>query len=127
MSQEDIWDDPELAGALAGGDYVKWENVGDSIVGKFLSISKDGGTDFNGNVCPLVVIETDDGETRKLTVAQANLKGKLWEAKPRPGDRIAIAFTSTTKVDKGEMKVFEIEVKRAEEVAATKPATGSLL
>jgi hypothetical protein len=119
----DIWDDPELAGAMAGGDFVSFKEP-NTVVGTFLSIDPKGGTDFNGNVCPLVVMETDDGETRKITVGQANLKAKLWEAKPRPGDRCAIGWDGATeKVDKGEMKIFTVEVKRAETVAAEKPTS----
>jgi hypothetical protein len=117
----DIWDDPELAGAMAGGDFVSFKDP-NTVVGTFLSIDAKGGTDFNGNVCPLVVIEDDDGETRKITVGQAGLKAKLWDAKPRPGDRVAIGWDGeTVKVDKGDMKVFTVEVKRAEAVAAEKP------
>jgi len=119
----DIWEDPALAGAMAGGDFVSFKNP-NSVVGTFLSIDPTAGTDFNGKECPLVVIETDDGETVKITVGQAGLKSALWDAKPRPGDRTAIGWDGETiKVDKGDMKVFTVEVKRAEEVAASKPAS----
>lgn len=122
----DIWDDPELASAMAGGAFMKWENVGDSVVGTFLSIDAKGGEDFKGNVCPLATVERDDGEIVKLTLSQWKLKNALWDARPRPGDRVAIVFTGeeppTTK-GHSPTKLFEVEVKRSEVVAAEKPSS----
>lgn len=118
-----VWEDPRAAAAMAGGDFVSFKEP-NTVIGKWLSIDFEGGTDFNGKICPLAVIETDDGETRKVTVAQANLKSKLFEARPEPGDRVAISWDGTTeKVDKGDVKIFSVEVKRADEVAATKPTS----
>lgn len=122
----DIWDDPELAAAMAGGEYAKWENIGDSVVGTFLSVDAKAGEDFNGNSCPLATVETDDGEIVKLTLSLWKLKTALYEAKPRPGDRVAISFTGTeAPKTKGHSptKLFEVEVKRSEVVAAEKPAS----
>ena len=117
------WDSPEASAAMAGGDFVSFKEP-TTVVGTWLSIDFNGGTDFNGNVCPLAKIETDDGEIRQITCGQANLRKKLFEARPETGDRVAIAWDGTTeKVDKGDMKIFTVEVKRSEQVAAEKPSS----
>ena len=115
-----IWDAPEAA-AMQGGDFVSFKDP-TTVVGTFLSIDFTGGTDFNGKTCPLVKIKDDDGEIRQITCGQANLRSKLADARPEPGDRIAIGWDGKTeKVDKGDMKIFTVEVKCSEVVAAEAP------
>jgi hypothetical protein len=119
-----IWDDPDIKAATSSGEYKKWETVGDNVVGKILAISPKGGSNFDGDPCPLVVIEGDDGEEVKITLAQANLVRTVAAARPEVGDRVAIVFTDVEKLDGGRtLKKFTCEVKRATEVAAAKPAS----
>jgi len=106
----DIWDDPDL---ITPSNFVKFENVGDKVVGEVLAVQR--GNDFNGKPCPQIIVRTDDGEERTVTAGQAQLRAKLADpehGRPRPGDRIAIVFTRTEKVDKGTLKHFDVQVKR---------------
>jgi hypothetical protein len=117
-----IWDDPDIKAATSSGDFMKWENPGeDAVVGRVLAISPKGGTTFDGDPCPLIVVEKDDGEEVKITLAQANLVRVVAAARPEVGDRVAISFDAVEKVDKGTLKKFSCEVKRGTEVAAEKP------
>lgn len=52
------YDFEELA---SGGMYAKWEAIGDEVVGRIAAFSIDGGTDFNGDPCPQLVVETTGG------------------------------------------------------------------
>lgn len=122
-----VWDDPEIKAATSAGDYKRWETIGDNVVGKVLAISPKGGTTFDGDPCPLVVIEQDDGEEVKVTLAQANLVRTVAAARPEVGDRVAISYVELKKVDKGTLKMFECVVKRASELEAAAPASASSL
>lgn len=110
MSNEDPWDD------LPKGAYWKPENIGDTIAGTI--VRKGLGTDYNNNLCPQLGLETADGE-RIVNAGQAQLKAKLMELKPKVGDKIRITFSSTEKAAKGDKKMFTVEHKAAEPVAAT--------
>lgn len=117
-----LWDTPEAA-AMAGGDFVSFKDP-NSVVGTLAAFSFTDGTDFNGKSCPEATIELDDGEAVRVTMGQANLRTKFREAAPEIGDRVAIAWDGETMpTDKGPMKVFTVETKRASEVAASKPSS----
>lgn len=109
-----VWDTPEAA-SMSGGDFVSFKNP-NTVVGKFLSIDFTGGSDFDGNECPLVLIEDDDGEVLKITCGQAGLRSAIHDARPEPGDRVAIGWHGDMKELKGgkEMKIFVVEVEAAE-------------
>jgi hypothetical protein len=119
---DNIWDTPEAA-AMGGGEYFSFTEPA-TFVGTWISIDFSGGTDFNGNECPLVLVEDDDGEVKRITAAQKNLQTKIKDARPNKGDRVAIGWDGTKeKMPAGDMKVFTVEVKRSEAVAAEKPAS----
>lgn len=113
-----IWDDP----SLSTGDYVKFENVGDEIVGTILDVSVHTWPE-DGSKSPKLVIDTTDGE-RVLTAGQVQLKVKLAEARPEAGDRIKIVHTSVEKRSGGKtLKHFDVTVQRGTApVAAAAPA-----
>lgn len=112
----DIWDDPDM---ITPSNFVKFETIGDKVVGEVLAVQR--AQDFNGQPCPQLIIRTDEGEERTVTAGQAQLRAKLADpehGRPRPGDRIAIVFSRTEKVDKGTLKCFDVQVKRGGPVAA---------
>jgi hypothetical protein len=111
MASEDPWAD------VPSGDYMKFDTVGARIAGTVVRIGL--GTDFNGNPCPQIVLDTDDGE-KTVNCGQANLKAQvmLLDPRPKPGDKMRITYSSTTKAAKGDLKVFTIEHKVSEPVAA---------
>lgn len=117
----DIWDDPELR---VTDDYVKFENVGDSVTGKVLAISVHRWDD--GSTCPQLLLEVD-GEETNLTAGQTRLKRALSEQRPQVGDVITATFTEEEKRPGGKtLKHFDLQVVRgggtAPAKAAAKPA-----
>jgi hypothetical protein len=94
------------------GAYFSWGNEpGQEVFGKVLTYKVDGGTDFNGNVCPLLEVELreptfhigkngkeqlDVGEDVLLNAGQAQLKRGLRAASPAFGDLIRIVLKGST-------------------------------
>ena len=95
------------------GDYVKFENPGDHVVGTIKSLQE--GKDFNGNPCPLIILEVDDEGTEKtLTAGQVMLKAELAEKQPQEGDRVRITYTGPGEARPGKApaKLFTVDVKK---------------
>lgn len=111
-TNEDPWAD------VPSGDFWKADQIGAQIAGVVVRIGL--GTDFNGNACPQIVLETTDGE-KTVNCGQANLKAQMMALNPRPkpGDKMRITFSSTEKATKGDIKIFTIEHKVAEPVATS--------
>lgn len=94
------------------GDYVKFEEVGDSVVGIIREIRE--GRDFNGNPCPLLELEvSEDGDSKTLTAGQVLLKAALAEKAPQVGDKIRITYSGIGEAQPGKApaKLFTVEVK----------------
>ena len=109
-----IWDDPSLA---SGGDYVRFENPGDNVVGDVLNVTMHTWDD--GTSCPKLTIRTDDGNDVTLTAGQVRLASALREQKPEAGDRIKVVFTEVEKRPGGKtLKKFDVQVTRGGAVAA---------
>jgi hypothetical protein len=105
-----IWDDPELS---SGGEYVKFEAVGDEVTGDVLRVGKH--TFPDGKVAAEVVIRTDDGQDRTLTAGQVKLAAALKEQRPDAGDRIRVVFTEVEKRPGGKtMKHFDVKVLKGQ-------------
>lgn len=103
-----VWDDPELAIA---SDYVKFENVGDSVAGKVIAVQVHRFDD--GKVAPKLIIETDGGDEIAMTAGQIRLKAALAEQRPEPGDHITVTFTQEEKRPGGKtLKHFDVTVTR---------------
>lgn len=102
-------------------DFVKFEEVGDNVKGEVLEINE--GRDFNGNPCPQLVIETDDG-TRTLTAGQKQLQARLAEKRPEIGDEVSITYSGVGEGKPGfaPAKLFTVEVTRS---ANTKAVSAS--
>ena len=93
----------------AGGDFVKWENPGDTIAGDLIDVRV--GTSLQGDQVPEWVIRTDDGADRVVTCSQAQLRSKAFELRPDKGDRIRVTFTKSEKRDGGKtLKHFDVVV-----------------
>lgn len=101
------WDDYK-----GGGDFVTFQNIGDSVSGEILSIRV--GKDFNGNPCPELLLKTDDGAEKTLTAGQKVLQSALAEERPEVGDRIGIIYSGVgdAKPGKAPAKLFDVAVKR---------------
>jgi hypothetical protein len=104
-----IYDDPEVR---MNSDYVKFENVGDSVTGTILSIGKH--TFDDGKVAIKYLIATDDGD-KTLTASQFQLKQKLMDVRPEVGDKVHIQHTGVLKLTGGKtLKEFDVKKKPGE-------------
>lgn len=110
-----VWDDPDLR---AGGEFVKFENPGDSIAGTITAIRSHRFED--GSVAPQVLLTTATGEERTVTAGQVRLKAELVTQRPEVGDHITITHTEVEKRSGGKtLKHFDVRVTRGGAPAAT--------
>lgn len=113
-----VWDDPEIK---AGGEFVKFESVGDTVSGTITAVRAHRFDD--GKVVPQVLLTTDDGEERTMTAGQVQLKAKLAEARPEAGDHLTVTLTEVEKRAGGKtLKHFTIVVGGTKAPAQVAPA-----
>ncbi len=107
-------DDFEEIGSVSG-TFAKWDNVGDSYQGVILAYSVDGGTDFNGEIVPQIVLGTKEHGNVIINGSQASLKRNLANGAPKLGlGRICrITFSGTFEAPKGLGKEFTILARDA--------------
>ena len=100
------WDDFKQT-----GDWARFENRGDRVVGVIKALRT--GRDFNGNPCPELILEQDDGSEITVTAGQVMLKAALAEKAPQVGDKIRIVYTgdSEARPGKAPAKLFTVDVK----------------
>ena len=114
-----IWDSP---GMSVGGDYIKFEQVGDSITGKVVEVTVKRWDD--GSICPQLLIDTPDG-VKTVTAGQVRLKAALAEQRPEQGDTITIRLSDIERRSGGKtLKHFDVNVARA---TAARPADTSTM
>lgn len=118
-----IWDEP---GMSVGGDYVTFNNIGDTVSGVVLDITAHRWED--GKVSPQLLLDVD-GEQKTVTAGQVRLKAALAEQKPEAGDRITITLTDIEKRQGGKtLKHFDVVVGRGGAAAPKAPAgTGAVI
>lgn len=103
-----VWDDPDLR---VGGEFVKFENVGDTVSGTINAVRAHRFDD--GSVAPQILLTTDDGEERTVTAGQVRLKAELATQRPEPGDHVVITHTEVEKRSGGKtLKHFSVQVTR---------------
>lgn len=102
-----------------GGDYIKFENVGDAVAGKVVSVGAHRWDD--GSVSPQIILQTgerdENGEPveKTVTAGQIRLKMALVEARPEVGDYLTIEFTHIEKRQGGKtLKHFDVNVSKAD-------------
>lgn len=109
MSTASVWDDPDIK---AGGEFVKFEAVGDGVAGTITAVRSHRFDD--GKVVPQILITTDDGEERTLSAGQVRLKAELAAQRPEAGDRLEVRLSEIEKRAGGKtLKHFEVQVTRA--------------
>ncbi len=101
------------------GVFVKFENIGDEVVGKITGLRVHDFGQGKGPV-PLMDIERkNDGENVTLSVDKADLRPKVAELNPQVGDMIAVKYVEDQKIPgrpQG-MKVFAVKWKMGERPA----------
>ena len=102
-----------------GGEYFKFDEVGDQIVG-VIKRAREGRT-FNGDPCPELVIELEDGEEKTVTASQVLLRAALAESAPQEGDKVRIIYSGIgeAKPGKAPPKQFTVDVKKGPFALAT--------
>lgn len=112
-----IWDDPEIK---AGGEFVSFEHVGDSVSGTITAIRTHRFDD--GKVVPQILLTTDDGEEKTLTAGQVRLKASLAEQRPEAGDHLKVTLSNIEKRAGGKtLKHFDVVVTRGNGAPAATP------
>lgn len=114
---------------VAAGAYIGWAGApGQKIAGYVTYYDPKGGSDFGGNVCPLLSVELteaaysvnkdghrDDfgaGEVISITAGQANLKRTITAGNLALGDYIELVYHDTAKSANGTVKLFKLGVAR---------------
>lgn len=106
------WDEPGIA---IVSDYVKFENVGDSISGVIIDLGIQTWQD--GSKSPKLTLRTADGD-KVLTASQVQLKQKMAELRPEVGDQIKVTLEGVEKLQGGKtMKKFAVSVKKTTQTA----------
>jgi hypothetical protein len=131
------WDD-EIESS-AGGFYGWGERVGQKMTGGILDYNPTGGSDFNGNPCPLLIAELTEesyshntssgwtkltaGETVKITCGLGSLNEAVRLAKLSGGDLVQIELAELKPTNKGNpAKIFKVRVARGAFMKASAPA-----
>jgi hypothetical protein len=113
---ESFWTDPEFS---AGGEFVKFENIGDTITGRITLIKAHRFED--GKVVPQISLDCN-GEERTLTAGQIRLKAELVAQRPDVGDTLTVTLSDIEKRAGGKtLKHFAVDITRGGK-AAPKPA-----
>lgn len=102
-----IWDDAEIR---TGGEFVKFDNIGDTVTGTITAIRKHQFDD--GKVVPQLFLDVD-GEERTLTAGQVRLKAALAEQRPDVGDTLTVTLSNVEKRTGGKtLKHFDVSIAR---------------
>lgn len=96
------------------GDFFKFDEVGDQIIGVVKTVRE--GRTFNGEPCPELVLEVEDGDSwveKTVTASQVRLKAVLAEKRPQVGDKVRITYSGVGDASPGKAppKEFTIDVK----------------
>lgn len=111
---ESIWDDPELK---ANDDYIKFDEVGDTVTGKILAVKKH--TFDDGKAVPQLLLDVD-GEEKTLTAGQVRLKAELADKRPSVGDVLTVTLSNIEKRSGGKtLKHFDVTIGGAAPAEAT--------
>lgn len=101
----DFWSDPEM---FSSGDFIKFDNVGDTVSGTITGVRKHMFED--GKVVPQIELDTQDG-AKTLTAGQVRLKAALAEKRPGVGDLLTVTLTGIEKRAGGKtLKEFSVVV-----------------
>lgn len=107
------------------GEFVKFEQIGDEIVGTIVAIRKHTFDKDKGEVVLLDIEPKAGGEHVTLACDKVDLRIKLAEIGPQVGDLLAVKFVDTERTPNGTKKVFAVKHKEGERPAEVDPFAGS--
>ncbi len=95
----------------AGGSFANFKELGNAVEGRIAAFDMEGGTDFNGNVCPRLTVETEEGNVI-VEGGQANLRRQFEQNPGRfiVGHGVRVEYSGTYEAPKGTGKSFTIGV-----------------
>ena len=120
------WEDVEVP----AGSFISWgSRAGQHVTGVVLEFAEDGGTDFNGNVCPRISVQLtekaasinkegertdfDKGAEVLVNGGQVRLGRALKQAKPKRGDLIKMEIAGVERTSTGNtLKDFKVKIAR---------------
>lgn len=109
-----IWDDEQIQ--PTGGDFIKFDAIGDKTKGRITAIRKQRFADDNAadgySYAPQLDLTLADGSEATLTAGQWHLKKQLIELRPEVGDEIEVIHNAK----QGRSKLFAVTVTRAADV-----------
>jgi hypothetical protein len=115
MTASSIWDNPDMK---VGGDWIKFENVGDSMAGNVVAVGIQKWED--GSVSPKITFTTGERDEngdlieKCFAAGPIRLKAALVEARPEVGDYLTVEFTHIEKRQGGKtLKHFDVNVSKA--------------
>lgn len=110
------------------GAFAKWVAIGDQVTGTLTRIEEEGGETVQGDPCPELTIETEDGHEVQVTCSQARLWTRVAELDAEGallvGRHIEIELTDIEKRNGGRtLKHFRVELsgKASVKVPTPKP------
>jgi hypothetical protein len=123
------------------GEYIGWGEVGQRVTGHVVSYNDSGGTTFNGEPCPQVVLELTEecvsyrekgtkkgtigaGEFVTITCGQANLERGIRAAAVNVGNLLRITYEADYKTQNGTGKSFKLQLSRT---AHIQPSSSELV
>lgn len=118
-----IWDDPAIQ--PEDSDFVKFNEVGDEVIGRITNITTKTFNNDKGGVdtVPQLALTMPDGAEKTLTAGAFDLRKKLIEARPDVGDDVRVMMIGRD----GKQKKFKVDVKRGGDAtpAAMAPAAAT--
>jgi hypothetical protein len=101
-----FWDDPSVKPST--GEYMKFENVGDSVSG---TVSHLGKRTFDDNRVAVEIRFAEDG-VPTVTAGQVMLQKALYGFKPVVGDTLSIELAAVQKKGSKTLKLFRVAIAR---------------
>lgn len=100
--------------AGGSGEFVKFETVGDEVIGTITAIRTHTFDVAKGEVVLLDIDPKDGGDSVTLSVDKVDLRFKIADLAPQVGDLLAVKFTGTERTPNGTKKVFAVRHKAGE-------------
>ena len=80
--------------------FAKFAEPGDRAEGPVLSFEMDGGTTYDGEICPAITLDAEEGPTM-VTLDKPQLLRKVLAARPVPGLWMRIQFVEERESNNG--------------------------
>jgi len=98
---------------VTGGGWFKFANVGDAVTGTVVQLDTGSGTTFDGDPCPELLLQTDDGELVRVTQDKGALRDAITAARLQVDDVAKVQRQSDKTSAAGrDYQTFKVYVAR---------------